>query len=459
MLVEMTKAHMGSLSKNVPEVKLVNLYLAQNPLTPSGVSYISRPSVSQVLATLPTSPIRGIFYQQGWLNDTLFVVSGDTLYSVKETGTFTVVGKVPGTSLCHFCSTSFHTLILSDGIVYLFDGSGVTSVAAPDNLLFSDVSSLNNYFVLVVNQSNKFFWIAPGDDFIDPLSFASAESNPDYLQSVKTVSDELWFLGNTTTEVWSPSGDSNAPFLRVSGRVFNSGCVSNLSAVSALVDTLPCIIWVSPSNEVLLGQGGVNKISTDFVEEVLKDSAYYRSWYFRRQRNDFYVLSTDKLTLVYDLSAQTWYKWSTFNLPYWFATTGVQKNGTVFVTDILTSSNIYTLEEQAKDNVTDWLVCEVSGIIPNPTRASIACNSLDVGANFGYASIYGTSPIIELRWSDDQGANWATYLQNVLGARGSTKEEVSFRSLGRINQPGRLIEIRFSGVDNFRLDYINMNGD
>jgi len=459
MIIELAKGHFGSLSKNVPEVKVVNFYAAQNPTTPSGYSFVSRPSL-QSLVNLPGQTIRGIYYQQGWLNDNLIIVADDKLFRVdSSTGIHTLVGTIPGLSECKFSASFYHLAILSDGRLYLFDGATITSVNIPDNQLVSDITSLNNYIILSIQNTNKFFWVVPGNDFIDPLDFASAESNPDYLVSVKSTSDELWFLGNNTTEVWAPSGQADAPFIRITGRVYNTGCFNNQSVSSAMKESSPAIIWVSEAREVVIAQGIISKISNDFVEEVLRNSSYYYGWYFRRNRNDFYVLTTDIYTLVYDITLDTWYHWNTYLKPNWDASKGVQVGDKVFVCNLMRKAEISVLAEAAKDGTTDWIVCEITGTVFNTTRNPVNCAFLDVSANSGFAGSYLADPIVEMRWSDDQGANWSNYMQTTLGSRGSTKSQVSFRSLGQIKQPGRMFEFRFSGVDNFRLDYVNMNGD
>jgi len=201
-----------------------------------------------------------------------------------------------------------------------------------------------------------------------------------------------------------------------------------------------------------------NKISNDFVEEVLKSSSYFYGWYFRRQRNDFYVLSTDLMTLVYDLSYGVWYRWISSGQDNWKVSTGIQKDNILYGANLLQDSQLYKLLDGVKDEDEDWLVCEVTGVVMHNERIPLACNMIEIIANTGFSSSYGSEPIVELRWSDDQGANWSSYSQVTLGDRGQTTKSVLFRSLGLIKTPGRRFEIRFSGADVFRLDYVIMNG-
>ena len=457
-LIELTKSHYGSLSQSIPEVKLHNMYVSENPLSPTGYSYITRPVVADFL-DFGTDTIRGIFYQQGFANDLLMVVAGNTLYSVTDTGTRTAIGHINGTGICQFASTIYGIGIVANGFLSLYNGTNVIDVAIPDALIPATITSLNNYFIIAMQDSNKFYWINPGDTTINALSFASAEANPDYIVGIKAISDELWIIGKESTEVWDISGNADAPFTRIAGRVFNKGCISEHSISSGVYNSLPCLIWVSGNKEVLLSQGSPNKISNDFVEEMLRRSTYYRGWFFQRQRNDFYVLSTDVITLVYDIGNQSWYKWSTFNQATWKVSSGAQKNSALYGVDFLESAKLYRLSEGYVDGDQEWLICEVTGFVPHNKREAMSCATVDLLPNTGLSSSYLTEPIVELRWSDDQGANWSSYVQASLGARGNTDNRTQFRSLGLIKTPGRRFEFRFSLAEQFRLDYAIMNNE
>ena len=85
--------------------------------------------------------------------------------------------------------------------------------------------------------------------------------------------------------------------------------------------------------------------------------------------------------------------------------------------------------------------------------------TVDLYLNAGLGSSYLVDPVIEARWSDDQGANWSTYAQTTIGARGGTDNRTQFRSLGLIRTPGRRFEFRFSLAEQFRLDYALMNNE
>ena len=454
-IIELANSDFESKSENVSRTKLSNMYIVQNPLSLSGYSYVPRPSLTQIIDNTG-SQNRGIWCQSSAGQTTIYAVSGETLYVVTPYNSLIAVGRISGTGPCTFSSTIYGIGIVADGAFYIYDNVTLTSVAIPDNLSAGDITSLDNYFIISIINSNKFYWVLPGETTIDPLSFASAERNPDDIVSVKSVGDELWLLGQSTAEVFIDTGDVNAPFTRISGRVYDTGCVDRLTPVKSLKNTLPCLIWVTPSKEVVLSQGTPSKISDESVEEVLKKARTFKAWSFTTNRHDFYVLNTDLASFVYDLTSDKWYRWSSYEHPYWLASLGIQVQDTIYAVNT-ENGQIFTLGYDATDSEGDFLVCEVGGFIPNISINSLPCNWITLFLSYGSSSSYTTAPIIEIRWSDDGGKTWTNYMQGQTGAKGLYDTEVTYRSLGKIVRPGRNIEIRFSEVQVFRLDGATLN--
>lgn len=457
MLVDLATSHFASLSANVPDVKVANFYVTANPLSPTKTSYVTRPSIS-VKNTFPDGNSRGLFYQEGFYPDGFFAVAGTVLYKVGFDNSLTVLGTLPGTDKCKFSSTIYSICIVSDGDVYLYDGVAVTAVPTPDGVKISGTAALNNYILLTVEDSVKFYWINPGELVIDPLSFASAEYSADTLKTVSVISDEVWFHGANTTEVWAASGDANAPFQRIAGRVYNTGCIHKDAAAVCINQGSPAVAWVSDDKAVVLGQGLPSRISNEYIEDVLKQSSDFNLWFFRRHRNDFLVLTTDIKTVIFDFTSQGWYVWNSYLSDTWDAVYGIQINDLVWACGRLRNSSLYSVNTSGPNqDDADFVIAEVTGWVETSSSKPTSCNNLNLGLNPGYGASYVSPPVVELRYSDDQGVTWSTYSQADIGVRGSADTKTSFRSLGLIRQPGRRFELRFSGTDSLRLDYLTMN--
>lgn len=443
-----------SASENVQRLRLHNMYLINNPASPDGVSRVSRPTL-KLMTTIGDGPIKGFWRQDNTFGGDWMIVSDVSLYRYNPvTEVITPVGAIPGTEVCQFAGTDSRLLIAREGVLYSTDGATVTEVVIPDNQPVESVATINSFFLLSIQGTQKFYWIEPGQTNPDPLNFASAERVPDAISSINIVSDEIWFLGTTAPEVWTATGDNDAPFQRISGRVYSDGCLSKASTVSAVFNNAPCLIWVTQTRSVVLAQGSVSKISNESVEELLKDATDIRAWTFRQNRHDFFVLTTDEQTLVFNLTKPGWSRWDNYESVNFRGHLGIMEQDIPYAGD-KDDGRIWKLEEGVEDDVGPRIL-EVTGQVSH-TGSPIPCAEVYVRVNAGWSPTYGFEPILELRWSDDQGATWSDYMLMSLGDKGAYNTETVFRSLGIIQRPGRNFEFRFSSPARFRIDYAAMN--
>lgn len=451
-----------SLSENVSRLRLHNMYLLENPASPDGISRVSRPTLD-LFAEVGPGPIYGVWRQDATFNNDWLVVSGNELHRFNPTTkTSTVLGQVPGTDRPQFAGTTDRVIVVRNGTAYSTNGTAVTIVSFPDDIPpyenlsppIQSVAILNSIFILTIKNTQRFYWINPGETDPDPLNFASAERTPDPIETVAVVSDEVWFIGTAGAEVWQPTVDPDLPFNRINGRVYNEGCYDRDTVVNTVSNNLPCLIWKTSVDTVVLAQGSVKRISGGSVEEALSSCSNLRAWAFRTSKHDFYVLTSDQFTYVYDINSDKWMRWDTYLRDNWLAHVGIQVGATPY-SGSFTSNKLYKLVEGSDD---DGLIVirEVSGIVANPGKP-VQCASVAVRVNAGWSSSYDFYPNMELRWSDDQGTTWSNYVQISLGNSGFYNADTIFRSLGLIYRPGRVFEFRFAERSRFRLDYAIMN--
>lgn len=451
-----------SVSENIPRIKLHNMYITDDPASPDGMTRVSRPTLS-AFTTIPETPIVGAFQLDGVLGglpQIAYIVAGQSLYQLNTiAGTSTRLGVVPGTNYCQFAGTAERLLVVRDGRVWSVGlAAGVVEVNIPDDQFIHSIASIDGYFLLSVTDSNVFYWINPGDVDPDALNFASAERYPDPIESIGISNDEIWFIGTKGPEVWQVTGTADAPFERIPARDYNEGCYSRDTMLAVTLQDNPALIWVTSTGSVALAQGSTHRVSNESVEELLRvelsqPTTTLRAWSFRYNRHDFYVLTCDSFTYVFDLFRREWGRWDTYEQDYWQAALGFQVNGTVYGCDALTD-DIWVLEEGATDNGQP-VIREISGGIHN-TGKPFSCNDITVRVNAGWDPDYEAEPVLEFRFSDDQGATWVSFYQG-MGLTGQYMTDVTYRSLGLIVRPGRLIEFRFSDPARIRLDYATLN--
>ena len=439
-------------SEDVSRIRLRNMYMVNNPFSPDGVSRVSRPTLTSFL-DVGTGPIMGIWQQDGSIGNRWLIVSGSELYSYDGAST-TLLGSVPGTGQAQFAGNIVKALIVRDGLVYSTNGSNLLPVAMPDSVLVDSVACIDSVFILSVKDDQVFYWMNPTESTPDPLNFASAERTPDPIKAVAVASDEIWFLGGASVEVWQSTGNQDAPYQRVAGRVYTEGCTDKNTVCTSSYNGYPCIVWVTDKKTVVIAQGQPSKISNATIEEALRDATDLRAWMFRSNKNTFYVLSNHVWTYVYDLDMKTWSRWDSFGYDYWRAKNGIQVGDAVYAGDSLTGK-VWHLNEAGSDDGQP-VIREVSGFV-NLQGNHVNCESINIRVNSGFSDSYLEEPLLEMRFSDDYGVTYSDYYQISLGSMGQYYKDVTIRSLGRMYRPGREFEFRFSDLDRFRLDYATIN--
>lgn len=440
-------------SENISRIRLRNMYLIDNPYSPDKISRVTRPTLES-FTTVGPDPIKGIWRQAGSLENKWLVLSGVTLFSIEENGSYSEIGEIPGTSIATFSGNIDEVIILRDNRLFSTNGTSIAEVFLPDGQLPGAINCIDSVFIISVKDSYRFYWMNPGETAPDPLNFASAERFPDPIVSIGIISDEIWFIGTDSVEVWQPTGDIDAPYTRINGRSFLNGCVDDLSLVTTYYQSYPCLIWVTDKREVVLGQGVPTKISNIAVEEKLRNGTNFRAWAFRAAKNDFYVVTTDETTLVFDLTKKTWAVWDSYERVNWRAHLGIQYKDKTYAGDLLTGT-VWILGDGDADAGTS-IIREVSGFV-NLSGNQEPCYNVNVRVNSGWSPSYVDEYPVELRWSDDGGFTWSSYREQFFGFKGDYDKDITFRSLGNMSRPGREFEVRFSAPVSFRLDYATMN--
>lgn len=260
-----------------PAISLVNRFFEQNPAnTKEQVALIERPALVQYLDA-GDGPGRRLFSQPGFSNGDLFHVSGTELYKhhmVQATRTVTttqISGLIDGlgTTVPDMAATQDY-LFIADGytLQYTNGTAALASIPTPDEIPVVSIDVFNEYILCVQNNSDRFYWINPGELTIDPLNFATAERFPDKVWQVRVVGDEFWLLGEKSIEVWRATGDGDAPFQRIEGRAFNFGIFDGTA--KRMKDT--SVNCVADDGTVFNIRGNPSVISNPSVAERTRDA-------------------------------------------------------------------------------------------------------------------------------------------------------------------------------------------
>lgn len=388
---------------------------------------------------------------------------------------------------------SAHQVTMPDSIL----GSSIQAVATIGGYVLVAVQNLNS------STAGRFYWIEPGETWVDPLNFATAELSPDSLISIRVIGDQIWMIGTGTLEVWSLTGDADFPFRRVQGRTFNLGVAKGSDQV--IQDVL---VFIGSDGLVYQASGNsLNVISDPSVSERIKrfissedfNDFSIRSWTFDSDGHIFYLLnlgSTPALshsTLCYDLSTQMWYQWSHYGV------NGMRQHGgckwpsfpgvPCVVGDPLTgvlwfTDPDYRFDDSVEVGVVTLIPTVFTAGVPMRMRETSKTNELYLTGSVGSPNIeftflvdgdgfylvdgdgfyladveprtdfLGDPNSIFLEISDDNGKTWFS-VSGVTIEKDQWSQEIVWRSLGLIKAPGRIF--RFTDYNAMkRIDGLDM---
>jgi hypothetical protein len=147
-----------------------------------------------------------------------------------------------------------------------------TPVQTPDDIGVIGVLYISSFVIVIVAQGHekngRFYWIEPGEVIIKPLNFATAERSPDPILSGRVIGDQFYLFGTNSTEIWYPTGEATAPFLRTQGVVFDRGIWQGTDAqirnVVVIVD-VDGTVWT-------IEQGQPKRISNNAIETMIREA-------------------------------------------------------------------------------------------------------------------------------------------------------------------------------------------
>lgn len=418
----------------VPEVRCLNMYVEKDDsgLSPDKTLRIQRPGIVQHAKF--TESVRSLAY---WPARTAQVVlSGSSLYI----DGFLVPGSVLGAGMSPIAATAFMLAMAAGEKLYLYD-TALTEVTLPEGRVTQDVDQINSY-VIVATPDGRFYWVEPNEKTIDPLNFATAESSADGLKAVRRLGDEIWLFGQESIEVWQPTGDSDLPFARAPGRLFQRGCLER-DTVRRFDNAL---VWVGEDGSVYRAAAVPQYISNPGIDErIRKRTNRLSAWTFKSDGHEFYVLNVPgQGSFAYDASTQEWCEFASPGKIGWDATMGYDSPDGITYASGLSSNSVWRVNEAVTTDLGVPFERIVTGTVSimgqTPRNDSI---SIGVGAS--------VDCVIRLRHKDGQNEFPAYYEE--LDARAPIDICNMYR-LGMPEQPYRTFEI--SCVDDARIRIAGM---
>jgi len=382
--------------------------------------------------------VRGSFYMGG----VLYIVAGNTLYSVTSAGAATSLGTInthvgnvsmaanraSPQELGFVDGTDGWTYDTSNGLVQITDGD----FAAADTIAFQD-----GYFIFSKANSSEFFISALNNgQSIDALDFADAEGSPDEVVAVFSDHRELWVFGEISTEVYFNSGNADFPFERINGAFIERG----LAAAFAVAADDNTIFWLGDDGVVYKANGYVpQRVSTHAIENAI---AGYSSvtdaiaYFVTIAGHKLFHLTfpTGQACFVFDVSTGLWHERESFGQNYW---RGGSSYVRAYSKDIVGDAFQGKLGELDMDTFQEYGSTMqgilVSGVVHSDRKNIFHRRlELDFEAGVGLTSGQGSDPQVWMDYSDDGGRTFSLRKpQRSLGKIGEYMTRLRWNRLGR----------------------------
>lgn len=403
----------------------------------------------RLLANIGTGPIR---CEYRGTNDVLYVVSGNTLYSVSNLWAATSLGTLlTSTGQVSMVDDGFNLIIVdgSNGYDYNFSAANFTQITDLNFRGSNQVRFQGSYFIFTEPDSNVIYLSdLPSGNATDPITFnndqaASKEGFADNIVGILSLNENIWIFGERTSEVWYANNSTfpDFPFQIVTGAFIQQGCASAFSI--AQIDGT--IFWLGQNEQgqgvVYMGVGYAPvRVSTHAVEFALQGYATLAdavAFTYQANGHSFYILNftSAQKTWAFDMATKMWHERAYFN-------NGVLErhradNHTfVYETHVVGdygSGNIYAYDDSVyTDNSNPILRLRTAPHITSGLdRVFYSELQLDVESGVGLDGIQqGTNPQAMLKWSNDGGHSWSNENWAPLGKIGQTKGRALWRRLG-----------------------------
>lgn len=415
--------------------RTLNMFYEKTPKGANKSIHRPRPGLDRVL-TLGNGPTRLNFL---WNGHRIVISDTDAYWDGIR------VGMVPGGDFCRYAVSEEQVVIGANNHAFLIDATGVTQITDPDiPANVADVGFLAGRFIYLDGNSSQFFWSAVGDAAnIDGLAFATADENSaEVLRACFVFNDDVVFLTNAGTEWWAPQDDIDNPYQRSPGRKYTKGIAARNTTV--LLDNT--MFWLGSDKFVYRASAVPQRQSSHDIEDLFEqlsaeDLAGCYAFGYVVGGHSFYVVTLPGLgTWAFDVATTEWAQWGSWGKDRF---RGVTYDGQ-YLGDYF-SGNLYQFNINSNQDDADPMERIVSAYAP--VESGYARNpNVHLKAVKGVGNLTGAAvaPVVEMRFSDNEGSNFSVWLWAALGAFGDKSDAAKavWRMLGSIRAPGRLYEFR-----------------
>jgi len=407
-----------------------------------------------------------------------YFVNGSTLYSVASTGVATSRGTIQaGGRVSMADNGQYLVIVVPGGPSYVYDNSAatLTVISDTDFRAASSVAFKDGYFVFSAFDGSVFFISALNDPLTyNALDFGAAEISPDDIVSVHVNHNELFVIGETTTELFQNIGGADFPFQRISGANIQKGSHARFGVVE--YDNTFLFIGGGLNERTAIwrvsGSSSAVKISTAAIDQAIQEFTADEisgafAWTYS-ERGSFFAGFTfegasPSKTFVYDVTSSAlsgkpvWHERQSGVVDgRWRVNSIVRAYGKLLVGDMSTA----TIGEIDRDTFTEYGEAIMRQRSSQPFFAEglpvfSGELALTMESGVGLNTGQGSDPQIRLDWSDDGGRTFSSEFFRSYGGVGKYEVVPTWRRLGRFPQQRVL---RFTTTEPVKSNLLRLDG-
>lgn len=419
------------------------------------------------------NPVRGMLAVNYNFN---LCVSGNKVYNISYYQSGTVTNPYWNTGLLGEINTSegdisvasittdifddFSSVIV-DGSAYIYQITLLSIIPYEPGFNATTVVSLDNYYIYIVPDENKFYVSDIASIYVNALSFTTPEGNADRIVTAIVNNRELWIFNENSTEIYVNTGNADFPFERASNGYINKGTTSK-NSVARIENT---VFWLGQDEygglQIFAASGAqAQRISTHAIEQKIAksgNSRNARAYTYQKEGHSFYIINFDEFTFCYDLSTKLWHERATttdegltrYKLNHLVFTSNFG-NGWLYSNGDLNkhigadyeNGNIYELDQNYRyDDTklitsfrrTPHLSAQLKNLFINSIQFDIQMATLENDQAWYYdeaLNVIERDPQLIFRFSHDGGYTWSNEKYCSLGKIGEYQKRALFWRLG-----------------------------
>jgi hypothetical protein len=334
------------------------------------------------------------------------------------------------------------------------DFPGQTGAGSPTHVVY-----LDGFFIVNDALTDNFFISAVEDPTSwNALDFAAASVAPDAALALSATESLLWIHGDETAQAYYNSGNPDFPY----DIVLNATQEVGVLAPYSVAESDDGIFYLATTPEggrfVYQIQGTQGRtISGDeqeaFLTTVTNPTDAY-AFIYKQAGKSFYVLQLsetagrdprDSSTLIYNIKAQAWETRELLDGTAWRAAGHGILGGDNIVGSRLQAQALRLDLDHFQDAGQEIIRRRRAQIIHNLNK-TMTFWSLIVDVQGGIGNATSPDPILKMRYSNDGGQTWSSWLEESVGEIGETFKRIKFDKLG--SGRNRLFEIELSDAVN-----------